>query len=66
MRSFIKKRWQRSFTIDLYNYPIGKKCSQRRRAQHFYLSQVREKNLERSTRELFMKNYFRKKRIVSA
>ncbi len=49
-----------------YNYPNGKKRSQGRTAKHFYLSRVREKNMERSTRELFMKNYLRKKRIVGA
>ena len=54
------------FTIYRYNYPNGKKRSQGRTARHFYLSRVREKKMERSTRELFMKNYFRKKRIVSA
>ena len=57
---------ERVFTIYRYNYPDGKKRSQGRTARHFYLSRVREKNMERSTRELFMKNYFRKKRIISA
>ena len=57
---------ERVFAIYRYNYPDGKKRSQGRTARHFYLSRVREKNMERSTRELFMKNYFRKKRIVIA
>lgn len=57
---------ERSFALYLYNYPDGKKRSRGRTARHFYLSRVREKNLERSTRELFMKNYFRKKRIMGA
>ena len=48
---------ERTFTIYRYNYPNGKKRSQGRTARHFYLSRVREKNLERTTRELFMKNY---------
>jgi len=38
----------------------------KRTARHFYLSRVREKNLERSTRELFMKNYLRKQRMSGA
>ena len=54
---------ERTFTIYRYNYPNGKKRSQGRTAKHFYLSRVREKKLERTTRELFMKNYFRTKRI---
>ena len=57
---------ERTFTIYRYNYPKGKKRSQGKTARHFYLSRVREKNLERTTRELFMKNYLRKKRIRSA
>ena len=57
---------EKTFVIYRYNYPNGKKRSQRRTAKHFYLSRVREKNMERSTRELFMKNYLRKKRIVGA
>ena len=54
---------ERTFTIYRYNYPNGKKRSQGKTARHFYLSRVREKNLERTTRELFMKNYLRTKRI---
>ena len=54
---------KRTFTIYRYNYPNGKKRSQGRTAKHFYLSRVREKKLERTTRELFMKNYLRTKRI---
>ena len=54
---------ERTFTIYRYNYPNGKKRSQGRTARHFYLSRVREKKLERTTRELFMKNYLRTKRI---
>ncbi len=57
---------EKTFVIYRYNYPNGKKRSQGRTAKHFYLSRVREKNMERSTRELFMKNYLRKKRIVGA
>ena len=57
---------ERTFTIYRYNYPNGKKRSQGRTAKHFYLSRVREKNLEHSTRELFMKNYLRKKRMRGA
>lgn len=57
---------ERTFTIYRYNYPNGKKRSQGRTARHFYLSRVREKNLEHSTRELFMKNYLRKKRMRGA
>ena len=57
---------ERTFTIYRYNYPNGKKRSQGRTARHFYLSRVREKNLEHSTRELFIKNYLRKKRIRGA
>ena len=57
---------ERTFTIYRYNYPNGKKRSQGRTARHFYLSRVREKNLEYSTRELFMKNYLRKKRMRGA
>lgn len=54
---------EKTFVIYRYNYPNGKKRSQGRTAKHFYLSRVREKNMERSTRELFMKNYLRKKRM---
>ena len=57
---------EKTFAVYRYNYPNGKKRSQGRTAKHFYLSRVREKNMERSTRELFMKNYLRKKRIVGA
>ena len=57
---------ERTFTIYRYNYPNGKKRSQGRTARHFYLSRVREKKLERTTRELFMKNYFRKQRMRGA
>ena len=56
---------ERAFAIYHYNYPNGKQRSRGRTAKHFYLSRVREKNLERTTRELFMKNYFRKKRLQS-
>jgi RNA polymerase sigma factor (sigma-70 family) len=54
---------ERTFTIYRYNYPNWKKRSQGKTARHFYLSRVREKNLERTARELFMKNYFRKQRM---
>ena len=54
---------ERTFTIYRYNYPNGKKRSQGRTARHFYLSRVREKKLERTARELFMKNFFRKQRM---
>ena len=57
---------ERTFTIYRYNYPNGKKRSQGKTARHFYLSRVREKNLERTTRELFMKNYLRKNRMRGA
>ena len=57
---------EKTFAVYRYNYPNGKKRSQGRTTRHFYLSRVREKNMERSTRELFMKNYLRKKRIVGA
>ena len=46
--------------------PFGKKRSRGRTARRFYLSAVREKNPERTTRARFMKNCFHKKRAGAA
>lgn len=53
---------ERVFVIYRYNYPNGKKRSREKTAKHFYLSRTREEHLEQTTRELFMKNYYRKRR----
>ena len=55
-------RRERKYAVYRFGYPDGKKKSRSQTARHFYLSRVRAKNLERTTRRLFLKNYRRRRR----